>query len=388
MPGPKMGARPPDFDESLVRQAPTFIRWMSLPDGHKLRYACRDFIRGHSDDEERLMRRIMIARRNNIRDHEMLKRARQTTRGGSSDAPEEVVHPVAPAPVVPSKRKAPRVVKEDPDMADASPVSTGTKKRRISSGQNGMSDEDVLREMDLSCVEGTRSYKTWAALEEGEDFTYNQRYTKGKEGHEWLLKKNIWRRMRYRRMNKKMVEKLKDDLTVNGIPPRRPVGPDRTGTNTTQAALASAAAAAAATQIVDHALLASAAAAATEQGTDEPSNDNSDNPDFVHRAVVDAAVAAAESYVKGQSGVGTTSHDESDAHLNAIAAMSVPGDQEDMDEEDVKQESDIKVNNPLDGVSNHNAGSFDGALDAAAMLANAVMQTNPEDSVAEEIEEV
>jgi hypothetical protein len=185
-----------------------------------------------------------------------------------------------------------------------------------------------------------------------------------------------------------MVEKLKDDLTVNGIPPRRPVGPDRTGTNTTQAALASAAAAAAATQIVDHALLASAAAAATEQGTDEPSNDNSDNPDFVHRAVVDAAVAAAESYVKGQSGVGTTSHDESDAHLNAIAAMSVPGDQEDMDEEDVKQESDIKVNNPLDGVSNHNAGSFDGALDAAAMLANAVMQTNPEDSVAEEIEEV
>ena len=69
MPGPKMGPRPNDFDEDLVRQAPTFQRWQKMLVGQKLRYACRDFVKGHGDDEERLMRRIMIARRNNLRDH-------------------------------------------------------------------------------------------------------------------------------------------------------------------------------------------------------------------------------------------------------------------------------------------------------------------------------
>jgi len=46
-----MGARPIDFDESIVRQAPTFLRWLSLTNGQKLRYACRDFVKGHGDDE-------------------------------------------------------------------------------------------------------------------------------------------------------------------------------------------------------------------------------------------------------------------------------------------------------------------------------------------------
>jgi hypothetical protein len=72
-----MGPRPADFDEQLVRQSPTYLKWSSLADGEKLRYACREFIKGHGDDDERLMRRIMIARRNNIRDHETLKKARR-----------------------------------------------------------------------------------------------------------------------------------------------------------------------------------------------------------------------------------------------------------------------------------------------------------------------
>lgn len=38
---------------------------------------------------------------------------------------------------------------------------------------------------------------------------YNQKYVKGRDGHDWLLKKNIWRRMRYRRENKKLVQCLK-----------------------------------------------------------------------------------------------------------------------------------------------------------------------------------
>ena len=86
MPGPKMGPRPPDFNEEVVRQAPTFLKWQALREGEKLRYACRDFIKGKKDDEERLMRRIMIARRNNLRDHELLKKARTAGRnpaGGS-----------------------------------------------------------------------------------------------------------------------------------------------------------------------------------------------------------------------------------------------------------------------------------------------------------------
>jgi hypothetical protein len=72
-----MGPRPADFDEQLVRQSPTYLKWSALADGEKLRYACREFIKGHGDDDERLMRRIMIARRNNIRDHETLKKARR-----------------------------------------------------------------------------------------------------------------------------------------------------------------------------------------------------------------------------------------------------------------------------------------------------------------------
>ena len=75
-PGPKMKDRPPDFDEELVRKAPTFIKWQALQDGEPLTYACRTFVKGNANDEERLMRRIMIARRNNLKDHSVLKKAR------------------------------------------------------------------------------------------------------------------------------------------------------------------------------------------------------------------------------------------------------------------------------------------------------------------------
>ena len=41
--------------------------------------------------------------------------------------------------------------------------------------------------------------------------TYNQEYTKGEPEHDWLLKKNIWRRMRYRRENQQKVRELQSD---------------------------------------------------------------------------------------------------------------------------------------------------------------------------------
>jgi hypothetical protein len=89
MPGPKMGARPRDFDEELVRRSPTYRKWECLAPGERLRYACREFLKGHGDDEERLMRRIMIARRNNVRDHDALKLARHLQSSTSISTPSQ-----------------------------------------------------------------------------------------------------------------------------------------------------------------------------------------------------------------------------------------------------------------------------------------------------------
>jgi hypothetical protein len=169
-----MGPRPPDFDEDSIRQSPTFVKWMGLHPGQTLRYACRDFIKDYGEDEERLMRRIMIARRNNKRDHETLKRARRATQSGAATKSE----------------------------ADEPP----TKRRR--SSQVTLTDAQAEKEMDVAAVEATRSYRAWAALQDGQEFVYNQKYIKGSEGHDWLLRKHIWRRMRYRRENKKMVERM------------------------------------------------------------------------------------------------------------------------------------------------------------------------------------
>ena len=259
MPGPKMGDRPVDFDEEVVRQSPTFLKWLTLETGQKLRYACRDFTKGHGEDEERLMRRIMIARRNNLKDHETLKRARcqqSTPPAAASGAPDANEGTIPPVP--------------DQDLVAASaPVHHKSRKRRLN---GGLTDTQVMREMDVAAVEATRSYRAWVALEEGKEFVYNQKYIRGKEHHDWLLRKNIWRRMRYRRENKRMVERL-----------RGACAPDNP--NVVEADCISAAAG-----IVDHALEA----------------------DFVNKAVVEAAVAAAESYVKGTNAVATA------AAMNAV----------------------------------------------------------------------
>mmetsp|Transcript_4125 Transcript_4125/g.6035 ORF Transcript_4125/g.6035 Transcript_4125/m.6035 type:complete len:482 (+) Transcript_4125:189-1634(+) len=246
MPGPKMGTRPDDFDEDIVRQAPTFMKWLKLQEGQKLRYACRDFIKGHGDDEERLMRRIMIARRNNLRDHETLKRARQTARqtsrnssGGSSSSktkkrkttPSSSHLPPLPPPSTittqplttttttassnsnspPTTSTTPTTSSTTATAAIPSPTTstTATSSSSSSSTTTGMTDAQVAQEMDVPAVEATRSYRQWQSLAMGEEFCYNQKYTKGKDGHDWLLRKNIWRRMRYRRENKKMIERLK-----------------------------------------------------------------------------------------------------------------------------------------------------------------------------------
>mmetsp|Transcript_23748 Transcript_23748/g.30445 ORF Transcript_23748/g.30445 Transcript_23748/m.30445 type:complete len:313 (+) Transcript_23748:85-1023(+) len=204
MPGPKMGPRPADFNEELVRKAPTFKNWEKLAPGERMKYACREFIKGEADDEERLMRRIMIARRNNLKDHAVIKKMRAAEANSRGVDVTELK----------KRRKVKRdTSKEDqeevvqlPPLPPSNP--SGTKPRRVA-GTIQPSDQEILHEMDVPAVEATRSYKKWQALTDGEKFVYNQTYEKGKKDHDWLLRKNIWRRMRYRRENKLKVERMR-----------------------------------------------------------------------------------------------------------------------------------------------------------------------------------
>lgn len=245
----------------MIRQSPTFVRWTLLERGEKLRYACREFVKGHGDDEERLMRRIMIARRNNIRDHETLKRARRQTRTSGSSSP---IIPIPVPVVVPVPRRPPST----------------------------FSDNVVEQEMDVPAVEATRSFRSWQSLPDGAEFVYNQKYIKGRDGHDWLLRKNIWRRMRYRRENKKMVERLKVkgelDHPTNMVAHDGHTDSGEQATSVTASEAAKETAAAdkkASNEHNDAATHAAAAAAAT-----------SDH--LADQEAVEAAVAAAESFGK------------------------------------------------------------------------------------------
>jgi hypothetical protein len=239
MPGPKMGPRPADFDEDLIRQSPTFAKWMKLTTGEKLKYACREFVKGRADDDERLMRRyvcrcvalqlpscilsssslprwsgprltpsffcllricsfvyyeqqqhnnsIMIARRNNLKDHGILKQARKLRpRPFASSSTTTMIRPTTPALLAAAVAAATAPSPPPPSYSDA----------------------QVRAEMDVEAVRKTRSYRHWETLRPGETFLYNQTYVKGQKDHDWLLQKNIWRRMRYRRENKRIVQDL------------------------------------------------------------------------------------------------------------------------------------------------------------------------------------
>ena len=226
MPGPKMGPRPEDFDEELVRRSPTFRKWENLMPGSKLRYACREFVKGQGDDEERLMRRIMIARRNNVRDHQALKWARRmqakeakedpsATPATNDDKATAVMKTTAGKGMengtvsyhlTSSRRETEAIISRTSHLLDgAQDPPSGRRSRRPTTL---ISDEAIMEEMDVDAVEATRSYKTWLSLPNGSEFLYNQKYIKGMDCHDWLLKKNIWRRMRYRRENKRMVEQM------------------------------------------------------------------------------------------------------------------------------------------------------------------------------------
>ena len=143
----------------------------------------------------------MIARRNNVRDHQTLKRARRLSYNNNDNYEAKKQRANASG----EKRQMENLSNNN----DNNPGPETSRKRRQPSL---FSDAYVAKEMDVPAVVATRSYRAWLKLEDGEEFVYNQKYVKGKDGHDWLLRKNIWRRMRYRRENKKMVEEMRQIL--------------------------------------------------------------------------------------------------------------------------------------------------------------------------------
>mmetsp|Transcript_10547 Transcript_10547/g.18959 ORF Transcript_10547/g.18959 Transcript_10547/m.18959 type:complete len:355 (+) Transcript_10547:155-1219(+) len=333
MPGPKMGPRPEDFDECLVRKAPTYQKWARLLPGEQLSYACRQFVKGAANDEERLMRRIMIARRNNLKDHATLKEAR------AAEAQKRGVTPVLLGAggkrnssgegkfdsrilvdVDDDANKAEESAEEEGNQlldglgeCPPSPSNpSGTKRRRIA-GTLQPSDEDILMEMDIPAVEATRSYRKWCALPAGATFTYNQTYTRGKDDHDWLFRKNIWRRMRYRRENRVKVAEMKSE----------PVGAEWTAWKASEMSGDD-----------DAAVRAAARADANDYAV---ANNNEEEDALVSKAVVDAAAAAAAQVEAFEPGI----------DADAVAALG--------------------ANDPI----------VSSALDAAAMLAAAAVADAP-----------
>lgn len=228
----------------------------------QLRYACRDFIKGRGEDEERLMRRIMITRRNNVKEHKLLKKARKRQHEqqwatqsalrmqGSSQTPASlstsgalassvsVNHPLsasslahssddngallgsASAAHTSSATASAQTMTADRSQEKCSSsfiTGVGVGPSKVQHSEHASSPSmDVFglpKDMDYEAVIATRSFRRWRTLRNGAEFTYNQRFIKGKEGHEELLLKNIWRRMKYRRDNKDLVDQYTKDAS-------------------------------------------------------------------------------------------------------------------------------------------------------------------------------
>lgn len=421
MPGPRMGPRPDDFDDDLVRRSPTFQRWMDLVEGGKLRYACRDFIKGHGDDEERLMRRIMIARRNNVRDHEALKRARRISTAkepperrqalqqqsglGESKGGLQPLKDGSATPQQPQQQPEKQQLDEgdeeyeppskvlklegDEDEADmgkdgedrieavgtsedgfdikmidggdeqhphpdaATPQPHQQRRRRPSTL---FSDAEVAREMDVPAVEATRSYRTWAALAEGAEFVYNQKYIKGRAGHDWLLRKNVWRRMRYRRENKKMVDQLvkATDSTRNNSKAKNGTA----GTLSSGDGMKNPSAVSTASRIVDQALLSTATASVVISGILSDAMSHAQDLSDTATTTATAAAAAAASMLGDHHSVSSAAHAADTAAVEAAVAVA---------ESYAKSPYNV-VHNPLEATT---PAATTLALDAAAQLAAA-----------------
>jgi hypothetical protein len=268
-----MKPRPPDFDEELVRKAPTFSKWLALKDGEVLTYAGRPFVKGNDEDEERLMRRIMIARRNNLKDHAELKKARAIeaervaleTERIREEAEEAAMEDYKQSHSVKKEKNEDELLTESLEAHYVTTNPSGTKRRFIP-GKLRPTDMDIQEEMDIPAVEATRSYRKWQSLADGQTMKYNQEYTKGDPEHDWLLRKNIWRRMRYRRENQQRVREMQCEELCDEL--REGIDMDEAMTSQVQSVVDAAVAAAAA--VHGDASFDAVAVAALDAGVNDP----------------------------------------------------------------------------------------------------------------------
>lgn len=175
------------------------------------------------------MRRIMIARRNNVKDHEVLKKAR---RRQHEKRKVTVNNSRKKSSASMSLNSSPRVEDCNPThipsldsndcgvvvLADLSSFDESIEffETKIEGNEPiateiKIEDITIPADIDYEAVIATRSYRKWNSLPEGFEFTYNHRFIKGRAGHDDLLIKNIWRRMKYRRDNKDLVIQFKNE---------------------------------------------------------------------------------------------------------------------------------------------------------------------------------
>jgi hypothetical protein len=153
---------------------------------------------------------------------------------------------------------------------------------------------------------------------------YNQKYIKGREGHDWLLRKNIWRRMRYRRENKQLVIRHKESSGGPSLTQDTERNKSGNITKSTNVKVKIKRNTAAAKMDDTHAVVprddgdtdetthaAAAVAAAAQEASSELQN-------LADEAAVEAAVAAAESF-----GREAAAHDAAAAVLDDVAIAAV-----------------------------------------------------------------
>ena len=225
------------------------------------------------------------------------------------------------------------------------------------------SDEDVLREMDVVAVESTRSYRRWSALPDGAAFSYNQKYTRGRDGHDWLLRKNIWRRMRYRRENRAKVARLR----IGGEGGEGEEDRGATSSSTTTTAGSGNDAEEEGGRIEDGTRRREEEEGEANDEDDEDDEDGEDGEDgddvalVVSRAMEDAAAGA----MAGDHPSGFFAH-HGMIDADAVAALGAGGGEEEYDASSAAEEDDDP-----DGAGAGVVPSC-AALDAAARLAAAV----------------
>ena len=136
----------------------------------------------------------MIARRNNIKDHNALKKARElkmwleeeqakqgfTNRSNIGIEKSQGSGDISLMNDMQGKHESSQEILDSSEKCPMHDSWTPSNEPQLARGRN--SDEVIASEMDVAAVEATRSYKTWNDLPNGSEFVYNFTYVKGGKG--------------------------------------------------------------------------------------------------------------------------------------------------------------------------------------------------------------